>query len=96
MAQLLDAESIEAALVALPGWQRVENTLVKDVPVDGAAADNLEAAVARVAEELDHHPVIERAEGRLRLTVWTHSAGGVTSKDVVLAGRIDEAISGTG
>ena len=28
--------------------------------------------------------------------LWTHSAGGVTSKDVELAGRIDQALSGAG
>ena len=96
MAQLLDDSAIDDALVALPGWQRVDNTLVRDVPVDGdAAADNLEAAVAKAADELNHHPVVDRSGGALRFTVWTHSAGGVTSKDVALAARIDEAIAGT-
>jgi 4a-hydroxytetrahydrobiopterin dehydratase len=65
------------------------------VPVDGAAADDLEAAVAKVADELNHHPVVDRSGGSLRYTVWTHSAGGVTSKDVALAKLIDEAIAGT-
>jgi 4a-hydroxytetrahydrobiopterin dehydratase len=95
MAQLLDDSAINEALVSLPGWQRVENTIVKDVPVEGADADSLEAAVASAADELNHHPVIDRAAGRLRFTVWSHSAGGVTSKDIALAARIDQAISGT-
>lgn len=94
MAQFLDDAAIEAALVSLPGWQRVDNTIVRDVPVDGDAADSLEAAVAKAADELNHHPVIDRAGGGLRFTVWTHSAGGVTTKDVALAARIDQAISG--
>ena len=63
MAQLLDDSAIDDALVSLPGWQRVDNTLVKDVPVDGAAADDLEAAVAKAADELNHHPVVDRSDG---------------------------------
>jgi 4a-hydroxytetrahydrobiopterin dehydratase len=96
MAQLLDDSAIDDALVSLPGWRRVDNTLVKDVPVDGDAADTLEAAVAKAADELNHHPVVDRSDGGVRFTVWTHSAGGVTSKDIALAERIDEALSGMG
>jgi 4a-hydroxytetrahydrobiopterin dehydratase len=92
MAQLLDDAAIDDALRSLPGWQRVDNTLVKDVAVDGDAADLLEAAVAKAADELDHHPVVDRSAGTLRFTLWSHSDGGVTGKDVALAGRIDQAL----
>lgn len=95
MAQLLDDSAIDDALVSLPGWQRVDNTLVKDVPVDGGAADELEAAVAQAADELNHHPVVDRSGLALRFTVWTHSAGGVTSKDIALAARIDQILAAT-
>jgi 4a-hydroxytetrahydrobiopterin dehydratase len=94
MAQVLDDAAIDDALVSLPGWHRVDKTLVKDIPVDGKAADDIEAAVATAAEELNHHPVVDRSGGALRFTVWTHSAGGVTSKDLALAARIDEAVAG--
>jgi 4a-hydroxytetrahydrobiopterin dehydratase len=93
VAQLLDDAAVDVALVSLPGWHRVDKTLVKDVPVDGDAADNLVAAVAKAADELNHHPVVDRSGGAVRFTVWTHSAGGITSKDVALAGRIEEAIA---
>jgi 4a-hydroxytetrahydrobiopterin dehydratase len=96
MAQLLDDSAIDDALLALPGWQRVDNTIVRDVPVSAEAADNLEAAVARAADELNHHPVVDRTDDSVRFTVWTHSAGGVTSKDIELAARIDEVIAGAG
>jgi 4a-hydroxytetrahydrobiopterin dehydratase len=62
MAQLLDDSAIDDALVSLDGWRRVDNTIVRQVPVDGAAADRLETAVSKVADELDHHPVIDRAD----------------------------------
>jgi 4a-hydroxytetrahydrobiopterin dehydratase len=96
MAQLLDDSAIDDALVALPSWQRVDNTIVRDVPVADEAADTLEAAVAQAADELNHHPVVDRTAGSVRFTVWTHSAGGVTSKDIALAARIDEVIAGAG
>jgi 4a-hydroxytetrahydrobiopterin dehydratase len=96
MAQLLDDSAIDEALVSLDGWRRVDNTIVREVPVDGATAESLEAAVSKVADELDHHPVIDRAGGGLRFIVWSHSAGGVTSKDVALAARIDEVVTDLG
>jgi 4a-hydroxytetrahydrobiopterin dehydratase len=92
VAQLLDDAAIEVALDSLHGWQRVDETLVKDVPVDGDAADSLEAAVAKAADELNHHPIVDRSGGTLRFTVWSHSDGGITGKDVALASRINEAI----
>jgi 4a-hydroxytetrahydrobiopterin dehydratase len=95
MAQLLDDTAIDTALESLPGWRRADNTLVKDVPVDDAAAGNLEAAVAKVADELNHHPTVERSAGVIRFVLWTHSDGGVTDKDVTLAARIDQALSGS-
>jgi 4a-hydroxytetrahydrobiopterin dehydratase len=95
MAQLLDETQIDDALASLTGWRRVDKTLAKEVPVDDDAAGNLEAAVAKVAAELDHHPDVERSAGSVRFTLWTHSAGGVTAKDVELAARIDQVLSGT-
>jgi 4a-hydroxytetrahydrobiopterin dehydratase len=96
MAQLLDDAAIEEALGSLPSWQRVDNTIVRDVSITNEAADDLEAAVAKAADELDHHPVVARSDGSLRFTVWTHSAGGVTSKDIALATRINEVVSSAG
>lgn len=95
MAQLLDDAAIDDALASLPGWQRQDNTLVKDVTIEDSALDNLLAAVSQVADELDHHPQTELSEASLRFTLWTHSKGGVTDKDVELAARIDQALSGT-
>jgi 4a-hydroxytetrahydrobiopterin dehydratase len=93
MAQLLDDDAISAALASLAGWQRVDNTLVKHVAIDDDAADSLGGAVAKVAEELNHHPQVDRSSGTTRFTLWTHSAGGLTEKDVQLATRIDEVLS---
>ena len=45
-------------------------------------------AVAYLADAADHHPDILIQWNRVTLTLSTHSAGGLTGKDVALAERI--------
>lgn len=47
--------------------------------------------VAELAEAADHHPDIDIRYNRVRLTLSTHSAGGVTEKDFALARAIDHS-----
>jgi len=49
-----------------------------------------------VAEELDHHPDIDIRWRNLTFHCATHSAGGVTARDLDLAARIDEIIAAAG
>ena len=44
--------------------------------------------VAGLAEAADHHPDIDIRYNKVRLTLSTHSAGGLTSKDFALARQI--------
>ena len=90
----MNQKEIDDALASLPGWRYDDNKLVRDVPVELDSQDNLERAVMQVADELNHHPEVERREGTMRFQLWTHSAGGVTAKDVELAARIDQTLSG--
>lgn len=46
--------------------------------------------VGRVAEKLGHHPDIGLSWGKVRLTIWTHSIGGLSENDFVLAAKADE------
>lgn len=46
-------------------------------------------AVAYLAEMADHHSDITIEWNRVRLTLSTHSDGGLTATNVALAGRID-------
>jgi 4a-hydroxytetrahydrobiopterin dehydratase len=51
--------------------------------------------VAEVAEEADHHPdILVHGWNKVRLTLSTHSEGGLTDADHALAARIDEVTSG--
>jgi 4a-hydroxytetrahydrobiopterin dehydratase len=47
--------------------------------------------VALAAEKADHHPEWSNVYNKVRVTLSTHSAGGVTEKDLDLARFIDEA-----
>lgn len=46
--------------------------------------------VALFAEKADHHPEWTNVYGRVEVMLSTHSAGGVTEKDVALAHKMDE------
>ncbi len=72
-------------------WKREGETIVADFELENFAA--VIAAVNRiaaVAEERNHHPdILVHGWNKLRLTLSTHSAGGITAADFELAGRID-------
>ncbi|MDE1907421.1 MAG: 4a-hydroxytetrahydrobiopterin dehydratase, partial [Rhodospirillales bacterium] len=46
------------------------------------------AHVALLAEKADHHPDWSNSYNKVSITLSTHSAGGVTEKDVALAKAI--------
>jgi 4a-hydroxytetrahydrobiopterin dehydratase len=51
--------------------------------------------VAEAAEEANHHPdILVHGWNRLRLTLSTHSEGGLTQSDLDMARRIDALAGG--
>jgi len=95
MAEVLDAEAVQRALGGLGGWSGDPTGISRtaelpDFPQAIAVVDR----VATVAEELDHHPDIDIRFRTLTFRCATHSAGGVTDRDFVLARRIDDIIRG--
>ncbi len=46
--------------------------------------------VALYAEKTDHHPEWFNVYGRVEVTLATHTAGGVTEKDVALARKMND------
>ena len=49
--------------------------------------------VSELAESHDHHPEMVSAYTRVRVTLWTHDAQGLTSKDFDLAQAIDQLVA---
>lgn len=88
--RLSDVE-IQRRLHGVPGWERVGQALAKHCTfTDFRAAMAFVNQVADLAEAADHHPDILLRYTQVTLTLATHSAGGITEKDLRLAQQIDQ------
>ncbi|MFC5993929.1 4a-hydroxytetrahydrobiopterin dehydratase [Pseudonocardia hispaniensis] len=97
MAELLDDAAVAAALDRLPGWERDGNSLVRTSKLPSfRAAITVVDRVAEIAEQADHHPDIDIRWRTLTFRLSTHSAGGLTEKDLGLAQRIGEQLAEAG
>jgi len=91
MSRLLDAHDIAQQLEELPGWAGDARGISRTYEAeDFPAAILLVDAVARDAEEMNHHPDIDIRWRNVRFACATHSEGGVTQLDIELAHRIDD------
>ncbi|MGB2720798.1 MAG: 4a-hydroxytetrahydrobiopterin dehydratase [Rhodococcus sp. (in: high G+C Gram-positive bacteria)] len=92
MTELLTDRDIEDA--RLTAWTVVGKSLTRTVELASfPAAIEAVNRVADAAEEADHHPDIDIRWRTLTFALSTHSAGGLTQKDVDLARRIDALIA---
>ncbi len=85
----LDDAAIRDGLAGLR-WERRGDTIttVRTFPSFRAAIAFVDA-VADLAEDQDHHPDIAVGYDTVTLTVSTHSAGGLTTRDLRLAASVD-------
>lgn len=93
---MLSDNEIETALGDLPGWRRDGDALVREVTVPGGFSDAVAfvARLAAAADEADHHPDVAISWNRVTVSWSTHSAGGITARDLEMAGRTDEIAAG--
>jgi 4a-hydroxytetrahydrobiopterin dehydratase len=89
MALLSDAE-IEAQLAGLPGWEREGAAISKNFKCeDFVGSVRFVQGLVEPAEEMNHHPDLEISWDTVKVTLSSHSEGGLTAADFELAGRID-------
>lgn len=75
---------------ALPKWSTESGWLKREYKADGWRATMLLVnAIAFIAEAANHHPDLEVHWGRVVVRLQTHSAGGITDKDLQLAAQIE-------
>jgi len=94
MERLTDEQITERLAGDLAAWERAGGALVRDVELANfAAVIALVNVVAAVAEAQGHHPdILVHGWKHLRLTLSTHSVGGLTAADLALAGLLDPVI----
>lgn len=83
-------DEIQAALASLPGWALQDGALVKEFSLPSfLAAVGFVNTLAAIAETANHHPDLDIRYDKVRVALVTHSAGGITDKDLDMARRIE-------
>lgn len=88
--KVLSDAQIRKALADLHGWRLSRGALRCDFRFESfKKALQFVNKVADLAEAADHHPDIDIRYSLVKLALSTHDAGGISVKDVSLAGQID-------
>jgi len=86
----LSDDEITNRLRQLSGWQLADG-VIRKLFTFAALSDGIRFVdrVAQLADAADHHPDIDIRYTRVTISLWTHSAGGITEKDLNLAAQIE-------
>lgn len=89
----LPREKIEKLLAQYRGWELIdEKKLVKEFKFkDFLEAKYFLDLISVIAEEQGHHPTLTIIYNKLKITLTTHAAGGLTENDFIMAKIIDES-----
>lgn len=90
----LNQDQIKTNLSKLSGWIFENESISKQFQFkDFIEALSFVNAVGLESEKMDHHPdILMFGWNKVKITISTHSAGGVTEKDFSLASKIEERI----
>jgi 4a-hydroxytetrahydrobiopterin dehydratase len=93
--QALGHEEAKAKLAEVPGWELSQDgrSIHRSLKFRNfALALDCVNQVGRLAEEQKHHPDIAFGWGYVRLTLQTHSIGGLHDNDFILAAKINKLL----
>lgn len=90
----LNQFQIITELSKLSDWSYENDSIYKQFQFkDFIEALSFVNAVGLESEKMDHHPdILMFSWNKVKITISTHSAGGVTEKDFSLAQKIEERI----
>jgi len=89
MQKLSDSE-LRDALSALPEWRIAAGKLHREYKfADFVHAFGFMTTAALAIEKMNHHPEWFNVYNQVRVDLTTHDAGGITARDVELAGLLD-------
>ena len=92
---LSDAE-LQQALQKLPGWKKNGNAIERNFQFENfVQAMDFVNQIAEAAEAVNHHPDIHISYNKVTMTLVSHDSGGVTQRDIRMAGKINELAPST-
>ena len=87
----LTTKEINLRLKGIPDWSKRAKTILRIFKfADFLHSLDFVNRVAKKAQKLNHHPDIDIRYDKVKLTLTTHDAGGLTEKDFTLAEQCDE------
>jgi len=93
----LSREAAEAYLAQVPGWRIIDGAplkIARDVKrKDFAGALAFVNKMAAVAEEQGHHPDFCVSWNKVKIELVTHSIGGLSENDFIIAAKINALTS---
>lgn len=91
--ELLNDEQMDDHLMQLQEWD-IENGALEKTYTHGTFMEGIEFVnqVARLAEELSHHPDFIINFKKVKLRIWTHKMKAITKADFQLAAEIDKMV----
>lgn len=89
----ISAEKIELKIKNLTGWKFKKDGIEKQFKfTDFNEAFAFLTRVALLSEKLNHHAEWSGVYNKVKLRLTTHDAGGLTQKDVTMAGEIEKFV----
>jgi 4a-hydroxytetrahydrobiopterin dehydratase len=86
----LTTKQISLHLKTVPAWMKRAQTICRTYKfADFLHSLDFVNRVAKKAQKLNHHPDIDIRYDKVKLTLITHDAGGLTGKDFTLAEQCD-------
>jgi 4a-hydroxytetrahydrobiopterin dehydratase len=91
MAQLLSEAEIQEQAKVLSGWSIKDSKLqITRTFKDFIQAIEFGNKLVEPAESAGHHPYIDISYNKVKITLTTHDAGGLTQADFDVAGAISQ------
>jgi 4a-hydroxytetrahydrobiopterin dehydratase len=88
----LKSMEIDSKLAVLPGWNYKDKHISKVYELSNfREALDFVCKIGEAAENMNHHPdLFIHSWNKLKIDISTHSEGGITEKDFILANIIEK------
>ncbi len=91
MSTVLSDAEVQQALQKLPGWKKNGNAIERHFQfANFVQAMEWVNRIAEAAEAVNHHPDIHISYNKVALALVSHDSGGITQRDIRMAGKINE------